>query len=227
MSNCRICNNESVRVYVAQYLAQVRQVDVVKLTRELNSKFQLRLKRSEVAEHIDKHENWVAPWLSTGYRFESEEQRRVADYRLLAQTSLAMELWDKYNALDRAFKMLTQAMDGGDDFQVVMLRTKLLSEVGKTLKDYLTQLLKLQQERDMVIEVIKAVLLMLADNLMKRLSGLLADLPLETRRAVGLLLKEEVKKAVDYAKSMAKNDGKIEGLIKQVEEAYGNLVSAR
>lgn len=216
---CKICNDPKLRITVMDLYAS--GVTVWKIRDELRNRFNIGIAVPTIEEHINNHEKGLAPWLGlVKYQFHSEEERKKFEQAFLSRVSFVTELWDKYCILNQLFEMVAGTKDNINPSAVS--RPKMVAELGGQLKDYLLELIKLQRERDIVVEVAKVVLFMMADNFVKKLAGLISDLSVEKREIIGKLLQEEVKNALEYAKSFGKE--KLEVMFAKVKEDYEKLV---
>jgi hypothetical protein len=219
---CKICENPALRLFVME--SYTNGMSVWKLRSEIKDKFNIGLATGSIEEHINEHEKQIAPWLGlVKYKFGSEEERKKFEAAFLAKVSLVCELWDKYQVLAELFKLVAGEKDNINPSAVN--RPKAVTELAGQMKDYLVELLKLQKERDVVVEVAKVVLYMLADKLVSRLGAVISDLPVERKEIIGSILKEEVKNALEYAKEFGRE--KVEDMLKVVQSEYEKLVSGK
>jgi len=217
---CKICENPALRVFVME--SYVDGVSAWKLRDEIRRKFNVGLATGTIEEHINKHERQLAPWLGlVKYKFGSEEERKKFEVAFLSRVSLVCELWDKYQVLSELFNLV--AGEKGNINPSAVGRPKAVTELAGQMKDYLSELLKLQKERDVVVEVAKVVLYMLADKLVNRLGVVISDLPVERKEIIGSILKEEVKNALEYAKEFGKE--KVEDMMKAVKAEYDKMMA--
>ena len=219
---CKICENAMLRMFVME--SYMNGMSVWKLRSEIKEKFKVGLATGSIEEHINEHEKQIAPWLGlVKYKFGSEEERKRFESAFLAKVSLVCELWDKYQVLSELFRLVAGEKDNINPSAVS--RPKVVAEIAGQMKEYLVELLKLQKERDVVVEVAKVVLYMLADKLVSRLGAVVGDLPVERKEIIGNILKEEVRNALEYAKEFGKE--KVEDMMKKVQVEYEKLVGGR
>jgi len=79
----------------------------------------------------------------------------------------------------------------------------------------------LQRERDVVMQVTKVVVHMLADDLVRKLAVLLSDLDDQKKELILKMLVDSVKKSLNYVKSLSKED--MDALLKKVVLEYNDL----
>lgn len=174
-----------------------------------------------IQHHLEEHEKSPTLWCGlVKSKFGSEDERKSYETSLLNRISIVTEIVDKYQVLNELFELVV-GKPGAINEYIVAAPEKVTKLAGE-MRAYLEDLLKLQKERDLVVEVAKVVLYMCAGGLIERLRYVVADMPLERRVLVGQIIKEEVERALEYAKGISK--GKMDDMFSRVNEEYEKLV---
>uniref|UniRef100_A0A7V3N478 Uncharacterized protein n=1 Tax=candidate division CPR3 bacterium TaxID=2268181 RepID=A0A7V3N478_UNCC3 len=222
---CKVCLDVMLRYKVAEMYAS--GMSFFKIRTELK-KENIKIAERTIRNHILEHEGESCRWIRFlgKYKFDSAEERRNFEGVFLSRVSLVTELWDKYRSLSQLWDLIV----GEDELNPNARRetdkvVKIFSEMRACLND----LIKLQRERDLIQKVAKVVLFMCADGMVEKLSFVLHDLPESRREIVGEIIKEEVGKALEYAKDLAEK-GEVTGktdvqkMMDKVSVEYSKLV---
>lgn len=224
-SRCKICNDSRLRFFVADKMMQ--GVSKYKLKHEIREKFGIGIADRTIEEHLNEHE--VMPvWLGfVKAKFPTEEDRKKYEEAFLSRVSVVTELWDKYLVLAELFKMIVgepgNVNVNFDNPRSVGAKVDYAIRLGNEMRGYLEDMLKLQKERDIVMEVGKVVLYLMGDRLIQRLGAVISDLSVERKRIIGDIIVEEIKNALGYVKGLAHE--KVENLIQKVKQEYEKLCS--
>ncbi len=216
--DCKICKDGVLRARIATLL--VEGLTPWYIHKKLKTEG-VSCAVSLIQHHLEEHEKSPTLWCGlVKSKFGSEDERKSHETSLLSRISLVTEMVDKYMVLSELFELVAGKSGAINDYMVGAPErvTKLAAE----MRAYLEDLLKLQKERDLIVEVAKVVLYMCASGLIERLRYVVADMPLERKVLVGQIIKEEVEKALEYTKGMAK--GKTEDMFAKVNEEYDKLV---
>lgn len=215
--DCRICKDVVLRARVATLV--VEGVTPWNIHKKLKSEGEV-CGVTSIQRHIEKHEKSPTLWCGLmKSKFGSEDERKNHEVALLSRISLVTEMVDKYQVLSEIFDLVV-GKSGAINEYIVGAPEKVTKLAGE-MRAYLEDLLKLQKERDLVVEVAKVVLYMCAEGLIERLRYVVADMPLERKTLVGQIIKEEVEKALKYTKGLVK--GKTEDMFSRVNEEYEKL----
>lgn len=230
-NRCKICKDGKWRLRVVE-LAQAGH-SAYQISKKIRAEG-LICAAGVIERHIAEHEQVVVVWPGlVQLKFNTEEERKKFEAGFLTRISLVTELWDKYQSMDEVFKMthmIAKGIPSTDNPLKLMLGTgptkdnvDKVAKLGAELRSYIMEMMKLQRERDIVVEVAKTVLFMMADGFVSRLRFIVADMPGDKRDAIGRLLSEEVKKALEYSKGLGKE--KIEDLLGKVNVEYQRLIA--
>lgn len=215
---CKICENSMLRYMVMEMFAN--GLGLWKIRDELRKRG-MGVSVSTIESHINEHEDKSVAWLGlVRHKFGSEEERKKFESGFLARVSFVIELWDKYRTVSKLFEIVAGSGENVNEGAVKRLQP--VVEMGRLVKDYLIELVKLQRERDVVVEVAKVVLFMMADSFVKKLAVLVSDMNVEKREIIGRLLQDEVKNALEYAKNIGRE--KVEKMFEKVREDYEKLI---
>ena len=220
-TTCKICNDPKCRFLVAEMHS--RGELVYSIRRELKKTCGIGITDISIDRHLKNHEKNPLVW--TGYiksQFPTEEHRKRYESQFLSRISLVTEMWNKYQVLAELFELLAGKPGEANATAIKGYGVDKTARLASEMRMYLEDMLRLQKERDVIVEVSKTVLYALANSFIERLAGLISDLSTDRREAIGVLLVEEVKKSIDYAKSFGKE--KLESMITKVNEEYDKLV---
>ena len=211
---CRICDNPELRVFLLDQRA--KGMSVTQLPVLVRQKFGKGISQRTIETHFSQHESDVVlPYGYLKWWFTSDQERQRVETAFLARMSFVFELWDKYVVLSEEFQRQSE-LSGAS-----RLGTSNLVKLGDLLLGYLDRILNLQRERDVVMQVTKVVVHMLADDLVRKLAVLLSDLDDQKKELILKMLVDSVKKSLNYVKSLSKED--MDALLKKVVLEYNDL----
>lgn len=213
MQKCKICQNPELRVFILDQRAA--GVSVVKLPHLIREKFGKGVSQATIEQHLAEHESDIV--LPVGYVkwwFTSDKERQRVETAFLARMSFVFELWDKYVLLSDEFKrQMERAKDSPRALGNVV-------RLGELLYTCLDRILDLQKERDVVMQVTKVVIGMLADDLIKKFAILLSDLDEQRKELIIQLMIDSIRKSMNFVKNLSKED--MDELLKKANLEYDN-----
>jgi len=215
---CTICNNTYMRFIVMDMYSKGCSLN--QIVDAVRKQFVVGTTHATLKEHLEHHEHNATAWMGlVKYKFASDEERQKFEAAFLSRISLVTEMWDRYQTIAELFEIVV-GVPGNVSHAVAgsVGRLDSASKLAGEMRQYLTEMLKLQKEKDLVVETAKMILFFLADKLVSRLAFVVTDLPLERKEMIGKIISEETKNAIDHAKGLARM--KTDDLIKKINEEY-------
>ena len=220
VAKCKLCEDKQTRFIVAELHSQGYSPSTIRA--RLRDEHGVGTSECLIKKHLNEHEKNPLVW--TGYiksQFPTEESRKRYEASFLSKMSLVTELWSKYQVLSELFGIIAGEPGKANAAAATTIGIDKTQKLANEMRGYLTQMLQMQRERDIVVEVSKTVLYMLAHNFVDKLSVYISDLPTERRENIGKLLVEEVRGAIVYAKTFGRE--KLENMMQKVQTEYEKL----
>jgi hypothetical protein len=221
---CIVCKNPKLRFIVADLASY--GVGCHTIADKLKLEYGIhQVGWASIKHHLEDHESLNLPWLGlVKSQFPTEDERKRFENAFLGRVSFITEMWDKYSILAEIFSMV--AGSAGSINYNTLNREKgidAITKLGGELREYLEDMIQLQRERDIILSVSKVVLFYLSNNLIEKLAVMLTELSPEKREIVGILIRDEVKLSIQYAKKFSTT--KVENLIEKINTEYEKLVT--
>ncbi len=221
MSKCIICNNSQLRFLVMEL---VENKNFSEIKREIKSKLGLNISLNRIIKHIRNHEDHLQLWTSiVRSKYSSQQEREKFEQGFLSRVSFAQELYNKYLVLSDLFDIVVGDPKKPNAFVQTSLGITKITSLTREMHVYLKELMGLQKQKDFIVEFAKVLLFTMGEGLIDRLKFVLNDLPVERREIVGRIIREEIKKGLEYSKGFSKE--KVDDLMSKAEIAYNELTS--
>lgn len=217
---CKICSDSRLRLLVVE---MSETLSPAQINKQLKEKHNVVCASGVIDRHLKEHEKLPQLWSGVvKMKYNSQQEREKFEQAFLSRISFATELYDKYMMLSSLLDVIIGDVENPNTFAKSSRGVEKVTMLAKEMHEYLKSLMGLQTQRTFATEFAKVLLFSLGEGLIERLRFVMNDLPVERRELVGRIIREEIKKGLDYSKSF--NKEKASDLINKAQIAYDELV---